>query len=152
MADASFGSRLAELESMAHAKALQSPAPTFPKARNHSEKLAIALAHLEHGGVTGAYAYPPVFETCACMGIFMKPLHYRSWIGLVAFFLATATLLATFTLVAGVALGTMPRPVRAMIDEGPLVFFGGSFVLGVIFAAIHKAKAAQIGLPRWRDI
>jgi len=152
MSDTSFESRLAQLESKAQAKQQQQGAPKLPKSRNRKEKLAIALAHLESGGVTGTYAYAPLFQVCARIGIIMKPLHYRSWIGLILFFMALAIFITAFVLIASLMTGVMPRPVRGMIDAGPQVYFSGVFVLSIVFAGIHKFKAYQIGLPRWRDI
>ncbi|MGC1496715.1 MAG: DUF6404 family protein [Sulfitobacter sp.] len=151
MSETSFHSRLAQLESAANIRA-QHVKPTFHKSRNRKEKLAIALAHLERGGITGSYAYAPLFHACARVGIIMKPLHYRSWVGLTLFFMALSVFIAVFVLVASALTGVMPRPVRGMIEAGPQVFFTGCFILSVLFAGIHKLKAMQIGLPRWRDI
>lgn len=146
-----YQSRLAQLETIAKLRA-RNIKPTFPKARNRKAKLSIALAHLEQGGVTGAYAYAPLFQVCAKMGFIMKPLHYRSWMGLIAFFMVTTVCIAGFLLFAVALTGTMPRPVRGLIQAGPQVFFSGAFVLSTFFASLHKLKALQIDLPDWRDI
>lgn len=151
MSDTGFQSRLSQLETVANLRARQTK-PTFPKARNRKEKLAIALAHLEQGGITGAYAYAPLFQFCAKMGFIIKPLHYRSWAGLILFFMATTVCIAAFVLFAVAVTGTMPRPVRGLIEAGPKVFFSGAFVLSAFFASLHKLKALQIDLPNWRDI
>ncbi len=153
MADARFQSRLAALE--ANAQALfnaQRAAHDLPKSRNRKEKLAIALAHLERGGVTGIYAYAPLFARCASFGVILKPLHYRSLGGLVAFFMSLALVMAVFILGVVAVTGTMPRPVRGMIDAGPLVFFSGAFLFSMVCAGFHKLKARKLRLPQWRDI
>jgi hypothetical protein len=152
MSDAGFQSRLAQLEAKAQTRVQQQGASQLPKARNRRERLAIGLAYLERGGVTGSYAYAPLFQALSRVGIITKPLHYRSWIGLMVFFIGVVICIASFVLIAVAITGAMPRPVRGMIQAGPQVFFGGAFVLSVIFAGIHKLKAHQLGLPRWRDL
>lgn len=150
MSQTDFHTRLARLTPREKGQA--SVAPTPPRARNRRERLHVALLHLAQGGITGSYAYSPLFRAMARIGLTPKPLHYWSWAGLIVFFMALAVFIAALAIVLSLVAGQMPRPVRSMIASGPTVFFTGAFVLSVIFAAIHKVQARQIGLPRWRDL
>ena len=159
MSKTSFEDRLARLRQ----KEMQSqpampqmaggPQPSLPdKAGNRRERLHLALAHLERGGVTGSYAYAPAFRALAGMGIILKPLHYRSWIGLILFFVILMTFLTGLATVMAVVIDAKPRWLRAVYQHGPIWFFGLTTAAGIGFAAVHKIKAAEIGLPRWRDL
>ena len=159
MSRSSFEDRLARLKQKeTHAQQV-TPAPVgrpqvpLPeKAANRRERLQLALAHLERGGVTGAYAYAPAFRALAAMGIILKPLHYRSWIGLILFFVILMTVMTGVATIMAVWLDARPRWLRAVYQHGPIWFFGLTTVFGIGFAAVHKLKAAEIGLPRWRDL
>ena len=128
------------------------PRPMPSPAPDRREKLRRALLHLERGGVTGSRAHAPAFRSLARAGLIVRPLHYWSFPGLTAFgFVMLAVLLGGAAVVA-VALGHVPRPVRAMIEAEPVVFLAVAFALAVVFAGIHKGKARRIGLPAWRDL
>ncbi|MEW9918671.1 DUF6404 family protein [Marimonas sp. MJW-29] len=159
MGQSSFEDRLARLREKEAQATPQQPnarkAPEVPHgkpASNRRERLILALAHLERGGVTGAYAYAPAFRALARAGIIVKPLHYRSWIGLVIFFLFLFSAVTVLAVVIGVLMGHLPRPIRSLIEAGPVVYLMLTLTFGIGFAAVHKIKAAQIGLPRWRDL
>lgn len=150
MTDASFEARLARI-SARHETPEQTPEPPR-KAGDREEKLSIALEHLEEGGVRGFYAYGPALQGLAKTGLIIKPLHYWSWVGLFIFFMLVLVAVAAFAIVTGLMLGHVPRPVIAIIEFGPVVFFTGTFVMSFVFTVIYKVKAMQIGLPRWRDL
>ena len=158
MSQDSFEERLARLRekdaraqpTAPDAAAQRKPLPA--KAGNRKERLQLALAHLEQGGVTGAYAYAPLFRALAGVGIIFKPLHYRSWAGLVLFFVVLMTFLTALATVMALMMDVRPRWLRAVYENGPIFFFGLSTALGIGFAAVHKFKAASIGLPKWRDL
>ncbi len=124
----------------------------FEKAASRKDRLAIALNLLAQGGVTGNYAYAPAFRGLARAGLIIKPLHYWSFLGLTLFTAILFCVLAALTIIASLLLGVMPRPVFRMIEAGPVVFFAGNIALSMIFAFIHRFKAKQIGLPKWRDL
>ena len=151
MSDTRFGERLSRLQ-------VNDPAPTGPARTmpgpsvDRREKLRRALVHLERGGVTGSLAYAPAFRSLARAGVIIRPLHYWSFMGLTAFaFVMLTTLVGGAALIA-VAVGQVLRPVRAVIEAGPIVFLGVTLTLSLAFAAIHKIKARQIDLPGWRDL
>ena len=150
MSQTDFHARLACPDPMEQAQ--HAAAPTPARARNRNERLHLALLHLAQGGITGSSAYSPLFRAMGRIGVTPKPLHYWSWPGLIAFFMALAMFCAVLVTGLGALFGQVPRPVRGMIDTGPTVFFTAAFGLSVIFAAIHKVQARQIGLPRWRDL
>ena len=153
MTDKSFQDRLSRLASK-HDRATPADIPEPPpsKAANRRERLALALAHLARGGVTGAFAYPPIFRMLAGFGIGPRPLFYWSWIGLVIFGFILFSTIFGLVLFLSVQFGHVPRPVRAMIAAGPDVLLVVNAVLALGFAAVHKFKAMHLGLPRWRDL
>ena len=119
---------------------------------NRHEKLRRALAHLERGGVTGAYAYGPAFRSLARAGYIVRPLHYWSFPGLTAFGFFMLVVLIGGTVTVCLTMGFVPRPVHRVMSAGPVVFLGVNFALALVFAAAHKIKARRIRLPEWRDL
>lgn len=156
MSDARFEDRLARLSQQGRAVGARpagQPGGTVPPAApDRRERLRLALAHLERGGVTGSNAYAPIFRSLARAGMIIRPLHYWSFTGLTVFGFVLLAMLLGGAALAALALGHVPRPVRAMIEAGPIVFVGVTLVLSLAFAAIHKIKARQIGLPEWQDL
>ena len=152
MSDTRFEERLSRLQ-QANEPVPAGPARTMPgPAPDRREKLRRALVHLERGGVTGSHAYAPAFRSLARAGVIIRPFHYWSFMGLTAFGFVMLTVLVGGAAIITVAIGHVPRPVRAVIEAGPIVFIGVTLTLSLAFAGIHKFKARKIGLPRWRDL
>jgi hypothetical protein len=148
MADTSFQEQLTRSDQPTQAAAQAMP----EKAGNRRERLAIALAHLERAGVQGDYAYSKAFRGLSEMGLIMKPLHYWSILGLMVFgFIVFSAIFYGVVFMCSV-LDHYPRPVRGMMEAGPVVMFVVNIVLSIAFAAINKAKAVSIGLPKWKDL
>ena len=103
---------------------------TFPKARNRKEKLAIALAHLECGGIKGRLAYPATFEACMGFGIIFKPLFYWSWAGLTLFIAFVFTIVITLLRGFEAIFGLIPRVAHMLLDLGPISFALIALMLG----------------------
>ncbi|GGH19913.1 hypothetical protein SAMN05444007_101305 [Cribrihabitans marinus] len=153
MPNTSFEDRLSRLqERQEQSFRAASEKPAHRKATTRRERLTLALAHLERGGVTGAFAYAPVFRMLAAIGLGPRPLFYWSWIGLVIFGFALFTGIFGGVIYLSVQFGHVARPVQVMIEAGPDVLLVVNTVLALGFAAIHKFKAMQMGLPRWRDL
>lgn len=121
-------------------------------AQDRHEKLRRALAHLERRGVTGSHAYAPAFRLIARAGFIPKPLHYWSFLGLTAFGFVMLVVLLGGTAIVCLTMGYVPRRVHRVVEAGPVVFLGVTVALALVFAAVHKIKARQIGLPRWQDL
>ena len=152
MSDTRFEERLSRLrkvnEPVPAGPAGQMPGPS----KDQREKLRRALVHLERGGVTGSRAYAPAFRSLARAGVIIRPFHYWSFMGLTAFGIVMLTVLVGGAAFITVAIGQVAGPVRAMIEAGPIVFFGVTSALALVFAAVHRVKARKIDLPRWRDL
>ncbi len=152
MPDTRFENRLARLLQengpvpVRPAGAMRGPGP------DRRERLRRALAHLERGGVTGSKAYAPAFRSLARSGVIIRPFHFWSFIGLTGFGVAMLTILLGGAAVATIAIGHVPRPVRAMIEAGPVVVSVVTLALSLGFAGFYKIQARRIGLPQWRDL
>lgn len=150
MSDTRFESRL-ERHSPMNDSVPAGPARTTPvPAPDRCEKLRRALVHLEQGGVTGPHAYAPVFRSLARAGVIIRPFHYWSFLGLTTFGFVMLSVLVGGAVMIVIVIGHVPRAVRAKIEAGPILFLAVTLALSFAFAAIHKIKARQIGLPRWR--
>lgn len=126
--------------------------PAQPKARNRRERLQIAQAHMTQAGVPMKDAFPPALQALAKVGLIVKPFYFWGFTSLAIFMMCLFTVLSGFVLYMGTILGSLPRFAHAMLDGGPMVFLMVTSVVGVVFAAIIKSKAAQFGLPRWGDL
>lgn len=152
MSDSRLEDRLARLSQPREDVSSGPARPISAPSSDRREKLRRALVHLERGGVTGSSAYAPVFCLLARAGVIIRPFHYWSFLGLTAFGGVMLCILLGGTAMIAVAIGQVPRPVRAMIEAGPVVFLAATLALSLFFAAMCKIKARQIGLPRWRDL
>ncbi|WP_425052540.1 DUF6404 family protein [Psychromarinibacter sp. S121] len=127
------------------------PAPGEP-APNRRARLERALWMLQQGGITGSFAYSPLFRALACVGIIIRPVHFWSPLPLALAFFAALCGIFWVTIQITQTIGVVPRPVARMIEAGPVVFCCVMGGLSVVYALWHKMQALRIGLPRWRDL
>lgn len=116
------------------------------------EKVLISLRILESKGISGKNSYPPLFWGLHKVGIYPRPLHYKSVVSL--FILGMSMLVFIFG-------GILASGIGADIGRGPVagLYRGGwqgvlimSLVGGAAMALIIRGKAMSCGIPRWIDI
>lgn len=123
-----------------------------PRARNRTERLARALAHLERAGINRHSVYSRSFRALARIGLILKPLHYRSLPGLTLVGFALLCVLSGAVVALSLAIGVVPGPLRAVLETGPAGFFAINGMLGLVFAGLIRFQAIGAKLPSWRDL
>jgi hypothetical protein len=148
----SFEDRLSRLETTRKATAsTPHPKHSLPPASSRRERLSRALVQLDRIGIRGAYAYAPALVGLAKAGLIVKPFFFWNKLLLFVFGFFFFSLLFGGTLAVCLAMGVTPRPIRGMIEAGPLVFLGMMLGLSILWTGWHVIAVRGSDLPSWRD-
>ncbi|WP_294230329.1 DUF6404 family protein [uncultured Shimia sp.] len=143
--------RKAQIKSLTTNDTRQPPVEPV-RARKKSEKVYLALEHLERIGITGSQAYGPLAKTLLAIGLPTKPMYFRSMIGMFiwTWLILSVNLIGTAWICLSIKV--VPGPVATLIEAGPGFFVVLVSVLSLAGSIMFKLPSWQGRLPHWKDL
>lgn len=143
--------RKAQLKTTTRSDPLQPPLES-PSARTKTEKVYLALEHLESIGITGSKAYGPLARILLAIGLPTKPIYFRSLIGMFiwTWLLLSVNLIGTAWICLSIKV--VPGPVATLIEAGPEFFVVLVSVLSLAGSIMFKLPSWQGQLPHWKKL
>jgi hypothetical protein len=119
----------------------------------HLQHITRALVAGQSVGLTAGAMMPPFFRAAARLGLPVRPLHFMSIPGLLAFTSLGVALVLVMAYAATAGLGDPVELIRRIAENGVIrniltlaVLVGAATTLTIRFQAFSRE------LPRWRDL
>lgn len=116
------------------------------------EKILVSLRILESKGISAKNSYPRLYWGLHKIGVYPRPLHYKSVVSLFVMGALIVGLIFGGILASGIGADISKGPIAGLYRGGWLGVITMSLVSGVAFAVIIRGKAISSGIPRWSDI
>ena len=116
------------------------------------EKVLVSLRILESKGISTKYAFPPIFWGLHKIGIYPKPLHYKSSFSLFLMGFMLFICLFGAVLESGVGSDISRGPIAGLYRLGWGGIIISSILAGIAHVIFIRVKAKSCNVPRWFEI
>jgi hypothetical protein len=119
---------------------------------DYKARLARALEAAKASGISSFSALPPFLRIASNAGLPVRPLHFMSVPGLLAFLVGGISLLTVLSHWLALSIEVDAWAVRTLRDLGLSGAVAFGVFAGILTAIVIRFQALRADLPAWRDL